>query len=257
MNQSTRIPRAISQFVPWLLSRVGTWTGEQGTPPDIGLSAQQVADLKILADDLADKHAKAVAARDTAKALTNDQNAAYAAARAMLGGDIDIIDGYAKTTGDPGVYSRARIDPPKSRSPRDEAPIPTNLATTSTTSGDVELTFTGSKAGGAVFIIERQLVPIGATDAPWQYADTVAEKAWVDTAIPGGLARVSYRVRAKLTNGVLSQWSYPVPFYFGTGSGQGAQASASSDGAGGDGVTIEDAQALKDAQTAKGAEKAG
>jgi hypothetical protein len=254
MTQQQRVPRRLDQFVPWLISHVDLWSGGQAGPPDIGLTAAQVATLSLLKDDFVEKYNEAVASRESARAKTILQHEAFDALKTVLGGDIDIIDGYAKATGDLGVYARAQLAPPKDATPRDEAPIPTNLATTSTTSGDVELRFRGSKAGGVVFIIQRQLVPIGATDAPWQYADTVAEKVWVDQAIPGGLARVSYRVRTKLTNGVLSQWSYPVPFYFGTGSG--AQSAAAS-GGGDTGATIEDARALKDAQTAKGKDKAG
>ncbi|MEQ9097236.1 MAG: hypothetical protein RIE32_13355 [Phycisphaerales bacterium] len=248
MSQSTRVPRRLDQFVPWLISRVDLWNGGQAGPPDIGLSAQQLADLTALRDDFVQKYNDAKAARDSSKAKTVLQHEAYEALRSVLGGDIDIIDGYAKATGDMGVYARAQLDPPKDPTPRETAPVPEGLEIRASSFGDLVLTFEANKGQGSVFIIQRQLRAIGQEPGVWTYADTVSEKTWTDTSVPNGVASVRYRVRTKLTNGVLSDWSEDKGFFYGTG-GSGATSAA--------GVTIEDAQALKDAQTAKGAEKAG
>lgn len=249
MTQQPRIPRRLDQFVPWLISHVDLWTGGQAGPPDIGLSAAQVAALAALKDDFVQKYQDAVAARESSKAKTILQHEAYDALKAVLGGDIDIIDGYAKATGDMGVYARAQIDPPKDATPRETAPVPTNLEIRSTSFGELVLSFEAVKGGGSVFIIERQLRAIGQEPGPWTYAHTSAEKAWTDASVPNGVASVRYRVRTKLTNGVLSDWSEDKGFFYGT-SGSGATSAAS-------GVTIEDARALKDAQTAKGKGQAG
>jgi len=261
MPQTPRVPRRLDQFVPWLQSRVTIWTGGQGGPPDIGLSAQQISDLALLKDDFVAKYNAAQSARSQAKAATLEQNLALDAVRAMLGGNIEIIDGYAKTTSDPGVYARAQIDPPKSASPREEAPVPTDLGIRATSFGDLVLTFDANKGQGSVFIIERQLRPIGGEPGAWTYADTSSEKTWTDTSVPNGIASVRYRVRTKLTNGVLSDWSEDKGFFYGTdgGVGGGAGGGVASGVGGGESqpITIEDAQALKDAQTAKGADKAG
>lgn len=220
MTTSTRVPRRLDQFVPWLQSHVTLWTG-QGTPPDIGLTTQQVADLSTLADDFVNKYDLAQSARADAKAATLEQNLALDAVRAMLGGDIEIIDGYAKTTGDPGVYARAQIDPPKPGTPRETAPIPTDLTIRAGSFGDLSLSFDASKGQGSVFIIERQLRPIGGEPEAWTYADTSSEKTWTDTSVPSGIASVRYRVRTKLTNGVLSDWSEDKGFFYGTDGGVG------------------------------------
>jgi hypothetical protein len=244
MSQSTRVPRRLSQFVPWIISRVDLWNGGQSGPPDIGLSAQQLADLTALRDDFVQKYNDAQAARDLSKARTILQHEAYDALRAVLGGDIEIIDGYAKATNDIGVYARAQLPPPKDATPRETAPVPTNLEIDATSFGELVLTFEANKGQGSVFIIERQLRPIGQEPGPWAYVDTSSEKTWTDGNVPNGVASVRYRVRTKLTNGVLSDWSEDKGFFYGTGQGSGP-------------ISIEDAQKLKDAQTAKGAEKAG
>ncbi|MFI4915548.1 MAG: hypothetical protein ACIAS6_03440 [Phycisphaerales bacterium JB060] len=261
-----RVPRTEAEFVEWLRDHVALWEGGQTGPPDIGLSVEQIALLAGLQETLDEKYQTLKDLKAQKKAARIEKDTALAAARAMVGGDIEIIDGYAKTTGDQDVYARAQLDPPKKRTPRDEAPIPADVRISATTDGALELTFSANKGAGSVFIIERQFVSGGGVAGPWQYATTSTEKAWLDEAVPQGLDEVRYRIRTKLTNGVYSQWTSPVPFFFGTGSGgastpasatRAAPTGDSEDGPGGDGLTIENAKALKDAQGAKGSEKAG
>ncbi|MEQ8316261.1 MAG: hypothetical protein RIE77_10330 [Phycisphaerales bacterium] len=76
----------------------------------------------------------------------------------------------------------------------------------------------------------------------------------------GGLEWIAYQVATRLTTSVVSDWSDEKTFNFGTiGNQNPASTSAptSSGPDGGETLTIEDAQQLKDAQTAKGADKAG
>lgn len=262
MTTASRVPRRLSEFVPWLQSRVTLWAGGQSGPPDIGLSSDQVAALAVLTDDFVAKYNMAQALRGNARAATIEQNTALDAVRAMLGGDIEIIDGYAKATADPDVYARAQIPPPKDRTPRTEAPKPTNLEVRATTNGNIVLTFEANKGLGSVFIIQRRYKTIDGVVTQFKKMDTIAEKTWTDTNVPNGLLWIGYQVATRLTNNVLSDWSTEKAFNFGTignqnpSSVQGQQASAPSGPDGGQSLTIEDAQALKDAQTAKGAMKA-
>ena len=263
MSNSVRVPRGDQQYIAWLLQRVGVWAGGQGGPPNIGLTSSQVAALAALASEAQAKLQIAQEARAVARAAKLDKDMAIAASRAMLGGDIEIIDGFAKTTGDEGVYVRAQIDPPKPPTPRTDAPIPTNLIITPTTNGRMRLSFEASKGAGSVFIVQRRHKPIGGEPTAWQLVDTISTKWWMDVNVPSGLEWVRYQVATKLTNGVRSDWSVDRAFFFGAVPEQAAatvQAQQASGGGGGGGggqsLTIEDAQALKDAQTAKGAMKA-
>ncbi|MEQ8843643.1 MAG: hypothetical protein RIB58_02220 [Phycisphaerales bacterium] len=248
MSQSTRVPRRLSQFVPWIISRVDLWNGGQSGPPDIGLSSQQLADLTALRDDFVQKYNDAQAARDLSKARTILQHEAYDELRAVLGGDIDIIDGYAKATGDAGVYARAQLPPPKDATPRETAPVPASLELRNTTNGNLVLSFEANKGQGATFLIQRRYKVIGSDATQYDLVASVAQKTWTDLNVPTGLEWIGYQVATRLTNGVTSDWSTQETFYFGPVSGEAS---------GGQTVTIEDAQKLKDAQTAKGAEKAG
>ncbi|MGD1916729.1 MAG: hypothetical protein ACFCBV_11150 [Phycisphaerales bacterium] len=225
-----------------------------------------VADLATLNNLLADAEVKF----DEAKEAWNEYRAKVDAQDEALGALYDFgsllvqqIRVAAKKDGTNDLYQLALIDPPRPATPRSEAAVPTELRTGSTTSGEVVLRFKGSKAGGVVCIVERQIKAVGQEAGDCQYLDTIAEKICSNATVPSGLERVSYRVRTKLTNGVLSEWSYPVPFLFGNGSGEGTigGAQAATDGIHGPGIgeplTIGDAQALKDAQTAAGSAKAG
>ena len=161
------------------------------------------------------------------------------------------------------MYVRASIPEPAPRTPRSEADMPTSLATTSQTDGSVLVTFDANKGPGTVFLLQRQLVSEGGVIGDWTDTATLSDKRYLDENVPSGLRLVNYRVRAQTTNGVLSPWTFPVPFYLGTGGGAGASSTASAQATtsenpdGGESLTIEDAHALKDAQTAKGKDKAG
>ncbi|MEQ8845371.1 MAG: hypothetical protein RIB58_11010 [Phycisphaerales bacterium] len=245
-----RVPRAEAEFVDWLRDRVALWTGGQSGPPDIGLTAAQIATLSGLSATLDDKYQQLKDLKAQKKAARVEKDTALEAARAMLGGSIEIIDGYAKTTSDPDVYARAQIDPPRPRTPRSEAPVPTNLALRSTTNGRLVLSFDANKGLGSVFVIQRRIKPIGQNVGPFTYMDTTGQKSWTDEHVPGGIEWVGYQVATKLTNNVRSDWSDERVFNFGTIGGESA-------GAGGETITIDQAQKLKDAQTAKGKDKAG
>ena len=261
-----RLPENDGECVAWAAYHLAIWAG-QGVAPTIGMTPEQVAAAQLELTSATNALSAVDQIRAQSLAKTLDKDLKIEALRDTLGGLITQIDGFAKATKDQGVYVRAEIPEPAPKTPRSEAATPTNLRTLSQTDGSVLVAFDAVKGAGTVFLLQRQYVLEGGAPGPWIDGPTLSERKFLDENIPGGLALINYRVRAQLTNGVLSPWSYPVPFYLG-GSGAGAQAatvaSAASvdgtpttgDGGGPDGLTIEDAQALKDAQTAKGSEKA-
>lgn len=217
-----RTPQSDAQFVTWASDHVTVWTGN-GTPPDIGLTTEQVAAAAILVDDAADKLDLQRQQRDLAKAATAEKDTAVDTLRASIGGLIGIIDGYAKSTADPDVYARAQIDGPKPAAPRTDAPIPTDLQADLLNDGRVEFRFRAPAGGGAVFLVQRQIVPVG--EAPGVFVDVGQAddlKRYVDEDVPTGVANISYRARTRLTNGQLSDWSEPATIRFGTAGESGS-----------------------------------
>jgi hypothetical protein len=261
----SRLPEKEQEFLTWAANHLTVWAG-QSTPPNIGVTSEQITAAQAKLAAAQDALAAALVIRQESTSVTEDKDQKVEDLRATIGGLVTQIEGYAKATGDAGVYVRAQFAPPKPREPRTEAPVPTNLDLQSTTNGNLVLTFEANKGTGSVFVIQRSIKPIGGEEQPFVYMDTTAEKTWTDTSVPSGLDWVSYQVATKLTNGVRSDWANAERFNFGTFGNQSsaqAQASAKSGGGGGggdggpDGLTIDDAQKLKNAQTAKGKGQAG
>lgn len=93
------------------------------------------------------------------------------------------------------------------------------------TNGRVRVDFAVAAGGGAQYQIQRRDTPLGGMPGPWVNLNTVAEKFYVDEAVPIGLLRTEYQVRAQISTGAASDWSLPAPFDFGTqGSAGGPQA---------------------------------
>lgn len=248
-----RLPDKDQELLTWAAQHIPVWAG-QGTPPDIGITADQVADASAKLSDAQTALSDADTIRQQSATKTADKDLKVGDLRSTLGGLVTQIEGYAKATGDQGVYIRAEVPEPKPKTPRTEAPIPQNLGLRNTTNGNLVLTFEANKGAGSVFVIQRRTKPVGGTAGEFQYMDTTAEKTWTDPSVPTGLEWVSYQVATKLTNGVLSDWSTARTFNFGS---VGESPVVSGGESGGESLTIGDAQALKDAQTAKGADKAG
>ncbi|MGD1916703.1 MAG: hypothetical protein ACFCBV_11020, partial [Phycisphaerales bacterium] len=222
---------------------------------------EDTTSLSALLSDDQPKIDEAKAAWNEYRAKVDAQAEALDALNSFASLLVQQIRVAAKKSGTNELYQLALIDPPKPATPRSEAPIPTNLATDTTTSGQIVLTFKGSKAGGVVFEVQRQLVSIGELPGAWEPLGTIGNKEFVDENVPSGLAQINYRVRSVLTTGIVSQWSFPAPFYFGSGNQTTQTQSVTQEARGGsdegDGLTIEDAQALKDAQSAHGSAQAG
>ncbi len=227
---TSRQPKKDAQYVAWIRARLTQWQGAQGVPPDIGVTIEQVNALIPLVDQCEAVHAQLLAARASAKARTNENRQAIKACRKAFSSLISIIDGFARNTDDPAVYTRAGINPPSPRSPRDTAPMAEAVATKVRTDGSIAFSFKVRSGGGATYEIQRQDVSLVGEVGPWDYLATVGKKKFVDPSVPYGLRAISYRVRTTLSNGVTSEWSEPSTSNFGnTGSMGGPMAARQDD----------------------------
>ncbi|MFI4915512.1 MAG: hypothetical protein ACIAS6_03260 [Phycisphaerales bacterium JB060] len=263
----SRVPDREQEFLNWSAAHLAIWAG-QGVAPTIGMTPEQVAAAQLKLDQAQAAWSSAEAVRLDSVTKTEIKDQKMDSLRTVMGGLVGQVDGFARATEDQSVYTKASIPKPKDRTPRTDAPVPTDLDIRSTTNGNLRLTFEANKGQGMVFVIQRSYETVDGVETSFQYVDTTADKAWTDTSVPNGLKWIGYQVASRLTNNVLSDWSPMRLFNFGTAGNQNpasAQATSQSggggEGSGGDGpgggVTIEDAQALKDAQTAKGKGQAG
>lgn len=216
-----RIPNTDAAFIDFARLHADIWAGGQAGPPDTGLSAQQILDTENATAAVEAADLEAQQAKSLSLAKTAARRQAIKALEAIIGADVDTIDAYAKATKDPGVYLRAQIPAPKEAverpaPPRPEVEIPVLLS-----GGSVRFEFVVTSGGGAQYQIERRDTPIGQAAGPWVRQDTIGEKFYIDQAVPTGLLKTEYRVRAQISTGAASDWSIPAPFDFGTQGSQG------------------------------------
>jgi hypothetical protein len=213
-----RIPDTDDALLDYARLHADLWAGDQSNPPpDTGLSAQQLADTSAATDAAEAAALLALQARSASKAATTAKKEALAALRQVLGADLTTIDGYAKATKDPGVYSRAQVDPPKTPTDRQAPPEPTELRATVDTDGSVDLTFKVAAGGGCVYLVQRMTVTLDNTTTPYELLGFATdEKKFTDNAVPDGIRTVGYRVAARIATGLQGSWSQTLLIPFGS-----------------------------------------
>jgi hypothetical protein len=203
-----RRPRTEQSYIAWARARVNQWLGNQGVPPNIGLSTDQVASADALVSELEARYTNMVNLRTQAETATGQKDATLAETETFMAGMVDIIDGFAKSTGNPEVYALAGIPAPKKGSARTEAPVPTDPRTIVTPGGNVVFRFSVVTGGGAVYPVQRRAITLDGFNGPWTdmgFATTL--KTFTDNNAQAGVAGYAYRAATRLTNGVQSEWS--------------------------------------------------
>lgn len=212
-----RQPRSDAQLLQFTSNLLSVWTGGQGGPPNIGLTSDQIAELAAAFAQAQSSQNAQTAARSAAKSASTGKRNAFKVLRKTLGGLINIIDGFAKSSNDPGVYQRAHIDPPTPPSPRDQAAMATSVSTKVRTDGSIKFAFKVRSGGGATYEIQRMIVDLDGTQGDWNFLTTSGrKKSFTDPTVPFGVRSISYRVRTLLSNGTAGEWSEPSTVNFGS-----------------------------------------
>ncbi|MEQ8844752.1 MAG: hypothetical protein RIB58_07840 [Phycisphaerales bacterium] len=221
-----RYPRPQLALAQWALQKAAAWAAAT----NIGLTEAQTATLAQRADAYAlalkahrDAEAKARSARQ-------DKDNARKALKKLLTGLIAAIDTHASLTHDPGVYARALLEAPGTPGSRPTPEAPRIAELRMNRAGQIEITIEATTGGSAIFEIERYAVDLDGKEGPFVFVAATASKTHVDTATPRGVSAAFYRVRTRLTNGKVSQWTLPHGVRYGPaqtcapGAGQGRAA---------------------------------
>ncbi len=222
-----RYPSRQADLIAWMRARANTWKGTQGALPDIGLTQLQADTFDAAVTLLENRHALQISAAEAAESATVLKDEAYDEALKLLGSYMGIIDGYGKSTDDPGVWARAGFAEPKPPAPRPAPPAPTIGETVTRADGAVLFEWDVTSGGGAQYIVQRNLTSLDGAEGPWVILDFVSEKRYVDETVPVGVRRATYRVRARLSNGGASGWSSVAQANFGVQGSQGGPMAAS------------------------------
>lgn len=216
---SRQYPDRDADFITWAREHVDRWVGGQ-TPPDVGLPASTLADLQTVLSEAETQWSAHQVTQTDARAQTVSKDQAFGDLKIVLDPAIATITAYAKTSGGTTVYSEAGLNPPKQPGPRPAPDAPTDLEISTFPSGTLELSFKVN-AGGAVFEVQRSQTALDGSETAWTTIATTGDKSFLDDAVPSGLRRVQYQVRAVLPTGLSSPWSVPAPFNYGSQGSQG------------------------------------
>jgi len=189
--------------------------------PDIGLLQAQADAFDAAVSLVESRIATQVAAIEAAEAATVLKDEAYDEMLRLLGSYMGIIDGFGKSTEDPGVWARAGFAEPKKGGERPAPPTPTVGDTITQSDGSVLFDWDVTSGGGAQYIVQRSITSLEGVEGPWVIVDFTSEKKYLDEAVPVGVRRATYRVRARLSNGQVSGWSSVAQANFGTQGSQG------------------------------------
>lgn len=217
----TRYPSRQGDLIPWSRARANTWKGGQTGVPNIGLTQLQADTFEAAVSLVEEKLGLQVAAIEAAERATQEKDEAYQEMVKLLGSYMGIIDGYGKATDDPGVWARAGFAEPRKGSERPAPPAPTVADTVTLSDGSVRVEWDVTSGGGAQYEVQRSITPLEGAEGPWVIVDFTGEKKYLDEAVPVGVRRATYRVRARLSNGQASGWSSVAQANFGTQGSQG------------------------------------
>jgi hypothetical protein len=219
------IPRNLVGKIEFFEQHLPVWAVD---PAAIGLDAGQIVDLTARTTQARSDYESAIAIRNSAKAATETQNSAVDF-MFDLGADlVKTIRAFAETTDDDAVYAAAQIPAPAPPKPTGPPEMPTNLTADVNNFGSIVLEWKGSRAVGTQFILQRQMIPVGAPAGPWTFVGSSVTNDYTDTTVPTGFAGVSYRVYAQRAGGT-SDVSTPTTISFGTGAGNSSSETASGD----------------------------
>jgi hypothetical protein len=201
------VPTTIQGKRDFYALHANLWTP---SPSTIGLTAPQVAQLGTLADVLTDALTNQVTAHNAAKMATQAVHDAVDALDEYGQGCLNAIRSKVQTTGDNAIYTVAGLPQPPTPSSAGLPPTPTNVSAFIDTDGNVQISWSGSRAYGTSWTIARQLNG----ETTWTLLGASAKRTFKDTTVPMGTTTAQYKVFAQRSAGT-SAGSEPGAVVFG------------------------------------------
>lgn len=200
-----RYPRPQRDLAQWATQKAAVWAGAE----NIGLTEDQTALLSQRAAAFASALKAHLAAEAAARAARQKKDDTRDELRHLLAGLIATIDSHAALTHDPSVYARALLEAPGTPHARPAPDAPRIAELRMNRGGRIEITIEATTGGSAIFEIERSSQGLDGQEGPFEFVAATASKTHVDADTPRGIAMAWYRVRTRLTNGKVSQWTLP------------------------------------------------
>jgi len=195
----TVVPTRVHDRIVFYETHLPEWSANAAA---LALSPSQLAAMEELVTEARQAYAAAQVAQQEAMVATQVLKDAMERMHAAPGAGQDIIDAVrlrAQLTDDPNIYVLGGIPEPKKPGPRAVPKAPGRI-----TRFNVELRATGAIAlswkctnprgtNGTMYEVLRQIGG-GPGAGPFEHVATVGEKSIVDTTVPSGAGRVTYKV---------------------------------------------------------------
>lgn len=192
----SNIPETLPDFITWCNTHAPLFTANAAliglTAPQAELFAQAAANM-VAAEDAAQN------ARVASKNATAALDTAVAAARALAGGYVSTIKGFAKATGNPSVYELSGVSPdsPPGTVP---APVaPTDFTAQVNPDGSLTIRWKVSQPAGVTsvqYLVFRRL-PMNGQTTFTMVGSEGKNKSFTDATLPVGVDKVDYIVQPK------------------------------------------------------------
>jgi hypothetical protein len=185
------VPKNRAEQISFFTARLDAWASD---PAAIGLT---VADVEVLRDQVEAAqlaHSRQGELQNQARAATQAYHASADQMHRTGAGLLKKIRAQAEADGQE-VYTQARVPEPRKKSPIGDPGKPDNFGTQLLGNGAFALTWTCENPRGSVgtmYLVRRAL---GGSEE-FEYLGTVGTKRFVDTTLPAGPAKVTYRVQA-------------------------------------------------------------
>lgn len=183
------LPDTRPELIQFFTQRLAAW---QADPAAIGLSAPQVTELAGLTSTASSDYQAALVARQASKDATGTFYEATGNLRTLGSALVATIKAYAEATGDQGVYSAASIPAPAEPTPSADPVTPTDITLLMRPQGYIDITWTGTVAGGTFYEVQRSL----SDGVEWTTIASVPSRATLDQGVPAGTDKAFYRIRA-------------------------------------------------------------
>ncbi|MFG0285435.1 MAG: hypothetical protein ACF8R7_13540 [Phycisphaerales bacterium JB039] len=189
----TVLPKSLLGRIEFLEYHLPIWLND---PTAIGLSLTAVTELQGLTTAARSAYTTQQTARQNAIASTGAFHIATDDMSVAASAAIAAIKAYAKTTGDPNVYTLAEIPAPAAPQPAPLPAAPTQITTGLDPSGAVTLAWKITQpAPGAeiVTLVHRRLGSTGA----FSLLAVTGDKHYTDATVPPGTQQVGYLLQAR------------------------------------------------------------
>ena len=209
------VPQTELGKIEFYEQHIQSWTDNAAA---LGVDPATLASLATLITTARAAATAAGDARNAAKAATQTFYNGVGAMHEVGAEIIAEIKNHAKSTNDPGVYSIAKIPPPKTPAPVPPPGVPEAFRVQLLQSGAVKLSWKCAnppRAQGTVYEIARRT---GASGAFTPVA-TVGERSFTDLTVPAGVASVTYRITAQRS----TTSGQPANFLVNFGIGEGGE----------------------------------